>query len=45
VPQPKLAEEAAKRGESKEKQIDCFRKVRDEIKAFVEKMPQNIFEE
>jgi len=42
---PKLAEEAAKQGKSKEKQIDCFRKVRDEIKAFVEKMPQNIFEE
>lgn len=42
---PKLAEEIAKQGESKEKQLDCFRKVRDEIKAFVEKMPQNIFEE
>ena len=42
---PKLAEELAKQGESKEKQLDCFRKVRDEIKAFVEKMPQNIFEE
>ena len=42
---PKLAEEIAKQGESKEKQLDCFQKVRDEIKAFVEKMPQNIFEE
>jgi hypothetical protein len=38
----KLAEELAKKGESKEKQLDCFRKVRDEIKAFVEKMPKNI---
>ena len=42
---PKLAEEIAKQGESKEKQLDCFWKVRYEIKAFVEKMPQNIFEE
>jgi len=40
---PKLAKELAKKGESKEKQLDCFRKVRDEIKAFVEKMPENIF--
>jgi arsenate reductase len=42
---PKLAEALAKKGESKEKQLDCFRKVRDEIKAFVEKMPENIFTE
>ncbi len=42
---PKLAEKLAEKGKSKEKQIDCFRKVRDEIKAFVEKMPQNIFKE
>ncbi len=41
----KLIEELAKKGESKEKQLDCFRKIRDEIKAFVEKMPQNIFKE
>jgi len=42
---PKLADELAKQGESKERQLDCFRKVRDEIKAFVEKMPENIFNE
>jgi arsenate reductase len=42
---PKLAEALEKKGESKEKQLDCFRKVRDEIKAFVEKMPENIFTE
>ena len=42
---PKMAEELARQGENKEKQLDCFRKVRDEIKAFVEKMPENIFNE
>ena len=42
---PKLAGELAKQGESKERQLDCFRRVRDEIKAFVEKMPKNIFNE
>jgi len=40
---PKMAEKLAKQGESKEKQLDCFRKIRDEIKAFVENMPKNIF--
>ena len=42
---PKMAEELAKQGASREKQLDCFRKIRDEIKAFVEKMPENIFKE
>jgi len=42
---PKMAEELARQGENKEKQLDCFWKVRDEIKAFVEKMPENIFNE
>ncbi len=42
---PKMAEELGKQGASREKQLDCFRKVRDEIKAFVEKMPENIFKE
>ncbi|MCG8636521.1 MAG: arsenate reductase ArsC [Desulfobacterales bacterium] len=39
---PKMAEELAKQGESKEKQLDCYRRVRDEIRAFVEKLPENI---
>lgn len=42
---PRLAEEIAKQNGSNERQLDCFRKVRDEIKAFVEKMPDNIFKE
>ncbi|MCG8617287.1 MAG: arsenate reductase ArsC [Desulfobacterales bacterium] len=39
---PKLAAEAAAAGADKEGQLDCYRKVRDEIRAFVEKMPDNI---
>ncbi|WDP88383.1 MAG: arsenate reductase ArsC [Desulfobacter sp.] len=39
---PRLAEELAQKGESEERQMDCYRSVRDEIRAFVEKMPQNI---
>ncbi len=42
---PRLAEEIAKQNGSNERQLDCYRKVRDEIKAFVEKMPENIFKE
>ena len=39
---PKMAAKLAAKGESIEQQLDCYRKVRDEIKAFVEKMPDNI---
>jgi len=42
---PKMAEELAARGESREKQLDCYRLVRDKIRAFVEKMPENILEQ
>ncbi len=41
---PKMAEKLAAKGESQEKQLDCYRMVRDEIRAFVEKMPENILE-
>jgi len=40
---PKMAEELATLGKNEETQLDCYRKVRDEIKAFVENMPGNIF--
>ena len=40
---PRLAGELAARGKSREHQLDCYRRVRDEIRAFVEKMPGNIF--
>ncbi|ACN17579.1 Putative protein-tyrosine-phosphatase [Desulforapulum autotrophicum HRM2] len=39
---PKLAAELAKQGGNEERQLDCYRRVRDEIRAFVEKMPENI---
>lgn len=39
---PKMAGELAARGESLDRQLDCYRKIRDEIRAFVEKLPENI---
>jgi arsenate reductase len=39
---PLMAKELAGQGADLQQQLDCYRKVRDEIKAFVEKMPENI---
>lgn len=39
---PKMAEELAGQGASKEEQLDCYRRVRDEIKLFVEGLPGNL---
>nr|WP_321401607.1 arsenate reductase ArsC [uncultured Desulfobacter sp.] len=39
---PKMAQALAEQGATAEQQLDCYRKIRDEIKAFVEKMPENI---
>ncbi|THB81197.1 MAG: arsenate reductase ArsC [Desulfobacteraceae bacterium] len=39
---PKLAKDLEQEGAGKEEQLDCYRRVRDEIKAFVEQMPDNI---
>jgi arsenate reductase len=36
---PKMARELAGNGGSEEEQMNCYRKVRDEIKAFVETLP------
>lgn len=36
---PKMARELAAKGASEEEQLDCYRSVRDEIKAFVETLP------
>ena len=36
---PKMAKELAQQGASDEARMDCYRRVRDEIKAFVEKLP------
>jgi len=37
---PKLARELAEQGASEEEQLEPFRRVRDEIKAFVETLPK-----
>ena len=39
---PKKARELAEQGADEAQQLECYRKVRDEIKAFVEKLPDNI---
>ena len=39
---PKMAEELARQGASKEEQLDCYRRVRDEIKIFVQGLPGNL---
>lgn len=39
---PKMAEEIAERGGSNEEQLDCFRRVRDEIRKFVETLPEGL---
>jgi arsenate reductase len=41
---PKLARELAAQGAPEEKQLDAYRRVRDEIKAFVEQLPGNLEE-
>ena len=41
---PKLARELAAQGATEEKQLDCYRRVREEIKAFVEQLPGNLEE-
>lgn len=37
---PKKAEVLARKGASQEEQLECYRTVRDEIKAFVETLPE-----
>jgi len=39
---PELARDLAQKGASKEKQVDCYRRVRDEIKLFVKGLPDNL---
>jgi arsenate reductase len=36
---PKLARELAASGASEEEQLDCYRRVRDEIKTFIQTLP------
>ena len=39
---PRLARELAAQGASAEEQLDCYRKVRDEIRAFIETLPESL---
>lgn len=39
---PAQARALAARGASEEAQLDCYRRVRDEIRAFVEKLPESL---
>ena len=39
---PKMAKELAEKGGSEEEQLDCYRTVRDKIKAFVETRPGSL---
>ncbi|HNX52116.1 MAG TPA: arsenate reductase ArsC [Pontiellaceae bacterium] len=39
---PKLARELAAQGADDEAQLDCYRRVRDEIKAFIETLPEGL---
>lgn len=39
---PRMAKELAEQGADENAQLDCYRKVRDEIKAFVETLPNSI---
>ena len=39
---PALAKAVAEKGGDEQDGLDCYRKVRDEIRAFVERLPENI---
>lgn len=39
---PKMAEELAEKGGSEEDQLNCYRKVRDEIRKFIETLPNSL---
>lgn len=39
---PALVKDVAQKGGDENAQLDCYRKVRDEIRAFVEKLPDNV---
>ena len=41
---PQMARELAEQGATEEQQLDCYRAVRDQIKAFVETLPGSIME-
>jgi len=40
---PQLARDLAEQGSSEEEQLECYRQVRDEIRGFVETLPESLF--
>lgn len=38
---PRMARELADKGATEEEQLDCYRKVRDEIRSYIEGLPEN----
>lgn len=41
---PKMAQALAEKGGTEQQQLNCYRQVRDEIKSFVETLPESILE-
>jgi arsenate reductase len=41
---PKMAKELAAQGASEDEQLECYRKVRDQIKSYVESLPHSLKE-
>ena len=41
---PKMAKDLAEQGASEDEQLECYRKVRDEIKSYVESLPYSLEE-
>ena len=39
---PKMAKELAEKGASEEERLTCYRQVRDEIRAYVESLPESL---
>ena len=39
---PKMAKELAEKGASEDEQLECYRKVRDEIESYVESLPHSL---
>jgi|TARA_B110000495_G_scaffold26779_1_gene19765 arsenate reductase len=39
---PKMAKELAEKGASEDEQLACYRQVRDEIRAYVESLPESL---
>ncbi len=39
---PKMAKDLAEQGATEEKQLECYRTVRDEIKTFIETLPEGL---